>query len=251
MRLRYVVVDELHTLRGIFGTHVAHVLRRLRRLCEHYGADPTFCFASATIGNPGELASELCGLPVEAVDDDGSPRGERVLAFWHRRCSTSTPARARSANVETAELLVALRARRASDARVHPQPPGRGAGRADARRAARAASSRARAPRSPRTAPATSPEERREIERDCRAGGCAASWPRTRSSSASTSAGSTRSCSTASPARSRRCGSRPGRAGRTGRRVRGRARRRRRPARPVVRRAPARADAAGRPNARS
>ena len=53
MRLRFVVVDELHTQRGIFGSHVAHVLRRLRRVCEHYGAHPTFCFASATIGNPG------------------------------------------------------------------------------------------------------------------------------------------------------------------------------------------------------
>src|SRR5690349_14344385 len=80
MRLQYVVVDELHTLRGIFGSHVAHVLRRLRRLCEHYGADPTFCFASATIGNPGSLASELCGLPVAQLDEDSSPRSERVLA---------------------------------------------------------------------------------------------------------------------------------------------------------------------------
>src|SRR6476646_1931803 len=56
MRLRYVVLDELHTLRGIFGTHVAQVLRRLRRLCAHYGSDPTFIFSSATIGRPGELA---------------------------------------------------------------------------------------------------------------------------------------------------------------------------------------------------
>ena len=84
MRLRYVVVDELHTQRGIFGSHVAHVLRRLRRICEHYGANPTFCFASATIGNPGALASELCGLPVEQIDVDGSPRSERVLACWQR-----------------------------------------------------------------------------------------------------------------------------------------------------------------------
>ncbi|HSL59168.1 MAG TPA: DEAD/DEAH box helicase, partial [Acidimicrobiales bacterium] len=55
-RLRYVVVDELHVLRGVFGTHVAHLLRRLRRLCERYGADPTFVFSSATIGEPGLLA---------------------------------------------------------------------------------------------------------------------------------------------------------------------------------------------------
>jgi DEAD/DEAH box helicase domain-containing protein len=104
-RLRYVVVDELHTLRGIFGSHVAHVLRRLQRVCEHYGAEPTFCFASATIGNPAELASALCGRPVEAIDDDGSPRAERVLACWQRPfIDVHTGTRA-SANVETADVL--------------------------------------------------------------------------------------------------------------------------------------------------
>jgi DEAD/DEAH box helicase domain-containing protein len=83
MRLRYVVVDELHLLRGIFGSHVAHLLRRLRRICNHYGSDPTFVFSSATIGEPGRLASELCGLDVEEVTDDGSPRGERLFALWN------------------------------------------------------------------------------------------------------------------------------------------------------------------------
>ena len=83
MRLRYVVVDELHTFRGVFGSHLAHVLRRLRRLCAHYGSSPTFVFGSATIGRPGELASNLCGLPVTEVVDDGSPRGERVIALWN------------------------------------------------------------------------------------------------------------------------------------------------------------------------
>ncbi|HVW35070.1 MAG TPA: DEAD/DEAH box helicase, partial [Acidimicrobiia bacterium] len=78
MRLRYVVIDELHTLRGIFGSHVAHLLRRLRRICLHYGSEPAFCFASATIGNPAGLAAELGGLPVDAVDDAGSPRGPRA-----------------------------------------------------------------------------------------------------------------------------------------------------------------------------
>ena len=105
MRLRYVVVDELHTLRGIFGSHVAHVLRRLRRVCEHYGADPTFCFASATIGNPGELASALCGKPVEQLDADGSPRAERVLVCWQRPLIDQNAGIRTSANVETAELL--------------------------------------------------------------------------------------------------------------------------------------------------
>jgi DEAD/DEAH box helicase domain-containing protein len=83
MRLRYVVVDELHLLRGVFGTHVAHLLRRLRRLCAHYGAHPTFVFTSATIGHPEVLATALCGLPVVAVTDDGSPRGERLFVLWN------------------------------------------------------------------------------------------------------------------------------------------------------------------------
>ena len=81
MRLRYVVIDELHVLRGVFGTHVAHILRRLRRLCHQYGSDPTFVFSSATIGEPGRLAGELCGVPVTAVTDDGSPRGQRLVAL--------------------------------------------------------------------------------------------------------------------------------------------------------------------------
>lgn len=82
-RLSYIVVDELHVLRGIFGSHVAHILRRLRRLCAHYGSNPTFVFASATIGEPGRLASELCGLDVEEILDDGSPKSERALLLWN------------------------------------------------------------------------------------------------------------------------------------------------------------------------
>jgi DEAD/DEAH box helicase domain-containing protein len=79
-RLDYVVIDELHVLRGIFGTHVSHVLRRLRRLCARYGGDPTFVFCSATIGEPAELAAEICGKPVVAVTEDGSPCGVRQVA---------------------------------------------------------------------------------------------------------------------------------------------------------------------------
>ncbi len=80
-RLDYIVIDELHVFRGIFGTHLSHVLRRLRRLCDRYGSDPTFVFCSATIGKPEELAGELCGKPVEAVTDDGSPYGRRHVAL--------------------------------------------------------------------------------------------------------------------------------------------------------------------------
>ncbi len=80
-RLDFVVIDELHVLRGIFGSHVAHLLRRLQRLCALYGSDPTFVFTSATIGSPEVLASELCGKPVTAVTNDGSPCAERTVAL--------------------------------------------------------------------------------------------------------------------------------------------------------------------------
>ncbi len=80
-RLEYIVIDELHVLRGIFGTHVAHLMRRLLRACALYGSSPTFVFTSATIGSPARLASELCGSPVVAVDDDASPCGQRQIAL--------------------------------------------------------------------------------------------------------------------------------------------------------------------------
>ncbi|MCS7055727.1 MAG: DEAD/DEAH box helicase [Thermoflexales bacterium] len=76
-QLRYVVVDEMHAYRGIFGSHVANVIRRLKRLCAFYGANPRFILASATIANPREHAERLIESPVTLVDDDGSPHGER------------------------------------------------------------------------------------------------------------------------------------------------------------------------------
>ncbi|MCR9244110.1 MAG: DEAD/DEAH box helicase [bacterium] len=79
--LRYVVVDELHTLSGIYGSHVANVLRRLRRICRHYGSEPVFCGASATIANAGEHGRRLFERPVEVVDDDGSPAGAKHYVF--------------------------------------------------------------------------------------------------------------------------------------------------------------------------
>ena len=82
-RLRYVVIDELHVLRGVFGSHVANVLRRLIRLCHHYGSDPTFIFCSATVGEPGRLATELCGREVIEITADGSPRGQRHVVLWN------------------------------------------------------------------------------------------------------------------------------------------------------------------------
>jgi DEAD/DEAH box helicase domain-containing protein len=84
--LRFVVVDELHTYRGIFGSHIAHVLRRLRRICRHYGSDPTFVACSATVSNPLELALSLTGLPFTLIDSDGSPqRGRHFLLLSPKR----------------------------------------------------------------------------------------------------------------------------------------------------------------------
>ncbi len=79
--LRFVVVDELHTLSGIYGSHVANVLRRLQRICRHYGSNPVFCGSSATVGNAGEHGRRLFERDVAVVDQDGSPRGRKQFLF--------------------------------------------------------------------------------------------------------------------------------------------------------------------------
>ena len=81
--LRYVIIDEAHVYRGVFGSHVGNVLRRLRRAARLYGADPQFLLASATIANPAELARGLLGLDVTVIDDDAAPSAARTVAFWN------------------------------------------------------------------------------------------------------------------------------------------------------------------------
>ena len=81
--LRFVVIDEMHTYRGVFGSHVANVIRRLKRVAKFYGADPQFILTSATIGNPQELASRLIESPVTLVNEDGSARGERHFLIYN------------------------------------------------------------------------------------------------------------------------------------------------------------------------
>ncbi len=81
--LRYVVVDELHAYRGVFGSHFANVLRRLKRICRFYGSRPQFILASATIANPVELAERLIEEPVRLIDDDGAPRGEKHVILYN------------------------------------------------------------------------------------------------------------------------------------------------------------------------
>jgi DEAD/DEAH box helicase domain-containing protein len=79
--LRFVVIDELHAYRGVFGSHLGNVLRRLRRICRHYGSDPIFVCSSATIANPRELAERLTERPFELVEESGAPRGEKAFLF--------------------------------------------------------------------------------------------------------------------------------------------------------------------------
>ena len=79
--LRYIVIDEVHSYRGVLGSHMAWVIRRLLRIAEHYGASPTFILLSATIGNPGELGRQLLDKPVEVIAESGAPRAERNMLF--------------------------------------------------------------------------------------------------------------------------------------------------------------------------
>jgi len=167
--LRHVVVDELHLLRGVFGTHVAQVLRRLRRLVAHYGGqEPTFVFTSATIGEPERLASELCGLPVTAVGRDAAPVGERTVALWNpleagteAGWSVNNEAGLLAAHLVDAGLrtLVFCRSRRATELVAEQLRRSVGAG----------VSSRVRAYRA-----GYLPEERRQIEAELARGELAA-----------------------------------------------------------------------------
>jgi DEAD/DEAH box helicase domain-containing protein len=81
--LRYIVLDELHTYRGVFGSHLCNVLRRLRRIAKFYGCDPQFICCSATIANPGELASKLLETDVEVLNANGAPSAEKTFVFYN------------------------------------------------------------------------------------------------------------------------------------------------------------------------
>ena len=209
--LRYVVVDEAHVYRGVFGSHVGNVLRRLRRLARIYGAEPQFLLASATISNPGELGRELLGLPVTVIGDDAAPRAERTVVLWNPP----------------------LRRRRARPARIGArrggEAPGRASssaacGRSPSRRAGRRPSSSTASPPSgsatTRASRPTAPATRRSSGARSSGGSprasCSASRRRTRSSSGSTSASSTRSSRSASPGTVASLRQQWGRAGRRG-----------------------------------
>jgi DEAD/DEAH box helicase domain-containing protein len=106
--LGWVVVDETHTYRGVFGSHVANVLRRLRRVAGRYGAHPRFLMASATIDNPVDLAERLVGQPFRLVDSDGAPRARRRIGMWNPPLIDPRSMTRRSVLSEAAELLADL-----------------------------------------------------------------------------------------------------------------------------------------------
>jgi DEAD/DEAH box helicase domain-containing protein len=107
-RLKYVIIDEAHTYRGVFGSHVAGVVRRLRRLCRYYGSEPQFICCSATIANPGEHIEKLVGLPFEVVANDGSPHGGKDFVFWNPPLIDKAKSARRSANSEASHLFTEL-----------------------------------------------------------------------------------------------------------------------------------------------
>jgi DEAD/DEAH box helicase domain-containing protein len=107
-RLSLIVVDEAHVCRGVFGSHVAMALRRLRRLVAHYGGSPRWMLASATIGNPGELATRLTGLPFDEVTTDAAPSGEKLFALWNPPILDQDSGARRSALSEASWLVSRL-----------------------------------------------------------------------------------------------------------------------------------------------
>jgi DEAD/DEAH box helicase domain-containing protein len=182
--LRWVVVDEMHTYRGVFGSQVANVLRRLRRLCAHYGATPRFICTSATIANPVELAERLIEQPVTLIDDNGAPRGARQVILVNPPLLDAERGIRRSATLETADLaarcidadlqtIVFGRARQTTElllTYVRERAPGR------------------RRTRSAATAAAICPPNAAPSKRGCAAAQCARWSPPMRWNWASTSA---------------------------------------------------------------
>ena len=111
--LRFIVIDEVHTYTGFFGANMANLLRRLRRICQHYGSNPQYVCCSATMGNPGQVAELLTGQPFRLIESDASASGSRTFVFWNPPRIKSRKWRGRrSANVEAHELMTNLITRR-------------------------------------------------------------------------------------------------------------------------------------------
>ncbi|MGO4276108.1 DEAD/DEAH box helicase, partial [Paenibacillus sp. TAF58] len=102
--LKFIVIDELHTYRGVFGSHVANVIRRLQRICQFYGSNPLFICTSATIANPKELAEQLTGKPMRLINDNGAPRGRKHFVFYNPPIVNKSLNIRKSATVEVNQL---------------------------------------------------------------------------------------------------------------------------------------------------
>ena len=210
---RYVVIDELHAYRGVFGSHLCNVLRRLRRICRHYGSNPVFLCSSATIANPRELAERLTEQPFELVDQSGAPRGEKFFVFVNppvvnhqlgiRRSYLSETRRIAAEFLKRNLQLIVFAQSRLVDRDPDDLPEGRLRGRARARRSGFAA-----------IAAATCRIAGARSRRDCARAACGRSCRPTRSSSASTSARSTSAVMAGYPGTIAATWQRAGRAGR-------------------------------------
>ena len=202
--LRLVVVDEAHVYRGIFGSHVGNVLRRLRRLALAYDADPVFVLASATIANAGELATRLTGLDVRVVSGDTAPQAEREVVLWNPELLDAELGTRASALGDASRLLAGLVGARPAHDLLHEEPQGGGA-RAPLRERPARRGDRGAARSVPRRA--TRPSSAARSSGGSSRASCSGSPRRRRSSSGSTSARSTARSPSASPAPSPRSGS--------------------------------------------
>ena len=189
--LRYIVLDELHTYRGVFGSHLCNVLRRLRRIAAFYGSKPQFICSSATIANPGELASKLIEENVEVLETNGAPAGEKVFVFYNPPVVNRYLGIRRSYINETSRLAQEFLKRGSADDGLREQPAAhRGAAHLFAAGLSRGSGrSNARARLSRRL---SCPASAAKSSVECAKGAFAASFRRTRSSWASMSARSMR-----------------------------------------------------------
>ena len=190
--LAWVVVDEAHVYRGVFGSHVANVLRRLRRLARAYGTEPRFVLTSATIANPKQLAERLTGLELALVDRDGAPHAERQVVMWNPPLVDERLGKRASALSEAAQLLAELVEREVRTICFLKSRRGVELIQRFARLRLEDAGRPTSPSASPPTGPATRPRSGARSSVAWRRASCWPWWPPTRSSSGSTWASSTR-----------------------------------------------------------
>ena len=149
--LRYVVIDEIHAYRGVFGSNLANVIRRLKRICAFYGSSPTFICCSATIRNPKELAEAMTGREMLLIDENGAPAGERHVVFYNPPVVNAQLGIRAGSIPETRNIAAGVAQVGHSEHRVRPRAAdGRGAGAVSEGHGARSARQRRPRARLPR-----------------------------------------------------------------------------------------------------